>query len=801
MHGLKKITKFYDAMNFKYGFVELRTMYDAKGEMKKRPIYIKGNDWKNTESYLCNDKTNCCYIYLKPSNILVIDIDDMENHVCKKVHRIMKHITKYCIKTRKGYHYYFKYDSDLALKHLKNMGIPIDIMSGEAQIYAPPTKYSDPDGKEEFEYKPIIMESIEPIPDELKQYILDIIKEKEVIEEPEEIKERVKEDKKVREDKTYTKTSFQYEYINNDNVEKITELINQILDAKTADDYDIWIRVGMALRSEYKDNEIGFTLFKLFSNKSNKSDNDDILRKKYNSFNERNEGEKKITIGYLYYLCKKLDSVKYYDIMNIEYDITHVGIVNYINKIVPGDFLYVNGVHYAFNGKYYINDNEGLIFEKYVIFTVRNNLKASILSDIENLYKININVTDKAIFEKNIKLITKYNKYLKMLLKLEDNKFLKETFKCSASILCNNDILFDSNKYFVPFNNVIYDLQTETFIPHKKEYYIKKTMGYDWVEPTENKINILKKMISKIQPNDAIKDKLLRCYSYALDGSYSKGKFFIYTGRGSNGKTVLDELILSMMGNFGYRGNNSILIEKRKSGGANTDYANLNEKRLVVYSETEQCNKLQNNIIKEITGTSQISARAIYSNDDKTNLCGIYVLECNILPTFASALTDAEVRRIEVIEFNSKFTFDKSEINEANFIYEADSYYSSCEFKEDYKCAMFKLLLPFYKSRKNISDNKEVNNMTSDYLALSDPFVNMLSELITKTKNMKDQVSVRIIYDILPKKYKEDNTYRQFCEYIKKNRNYNNDYIAGSKKTVCCLQGYILNEIKDECII
>ena len=49
----------------------------------------------------------------KISNIFVIDIDDLKNETAKKLNDICFEYCKWKVSTRKGYHYYFKYDQRL----------------------------------------------------------------------------------------------------------------------------------------------------------------------------------------------------------------------------------------------------------------------------------------------------------------------------------------------------------------------------------------------------------------------------------------------------------------------------------------------------------------------------------------------------------------------------------------------------------------------------------------------------------------------------------------------------------------
>ena len=172
-------------------------------------------------------------------------------------------------------------------------------------------------------------------------------------------------------------------------------------------------------------------------------------------------------------------------------------------------------------------------------------------------------------------------------------------------------------------------------------------------------------------------------------------KFIIMSGCGRNGKGVVNELVMAMFGQYGYKLRmESLCLTNRNS--TNPDIANCNNKRFVVSSECKERYGFDNNIIKLLTGGCEMSARQLYSTNTKVNLCLTLIVECNNKPEFQDTITKADINRLIHLDFPNEFTDDISKVNNIN-IFEANEYYKTEEFRNEYRSAMFWLLIDTYK--------------------------------------------------------------------------------------------------------
>lgn len=101
-----------------------------------------------------------------------------------------------------------------------------------------------------------------------------------------------------------------------------------------------------------------------------------------------------------------------------------------------------------------------------------------------------------------------------------------------------------------------------------------------------------------------------------LDGKNKESMFFLLVGKGSNGKSVLVELVKSVMGEH-YAVKLPISFITQKTNNADTAspaLMMLENARFVYYSESNQCEILNMAKIKEFTGQETLAGRKLYSN-------------------------------------------------------------------------------------------------------------------------------------------------------------------------------------------
>jgi len=108
------------------------------------------------------------------------------------------------------------------------------------------------------------------------------------------------------------------------------------------------------------------------------------------------------------------------------------------------------------------------------------------------------------------------------------------------------------------------------------------------------------------KPDPVLAAYIQRWAGYSLTGMVSAEKFFFGFGKGRNGKNVLIETLLDLLGDYGYRAGAKIFSDKEHD----TVIASLAGRRMVFVDETVK-QKINDGRVKMLTGSSHITARKI----------------------------------------------------------------------------------------------------------------------------------------------------------------------------------------------
>jgi P4 family phage/plasmid primase-like protien len=197
--------------------------------------------------------------------------------------------------------------------------------------------------------------------------------------------------------------------------------------------------------------------------------------------------------------------------------------------------------------------------------------------------------------------------------------------------------------------------------------YITKTTGINYVEfDTTNKENTkiadeLMTFMDKLFPipdlNRYMWDHLASC----LIGTNKNQTFNVYHGSGSNGKSILADLMSYTLGEYKGTIPITLVTEKRNTiGGTSSEVIALKGIRYAVMQEPSKGMKLNEGIMKELTGGDPIQARALYAESEifepqfKLVVCtnNLFDIESN---------DDGTWRRIRKCDFLAKFVDEGEE--------------------------------------------------------------------------------------------------------------------------------------------
>lgn len=499
------------------------------------------------------------------------------------------------------------------------------------------------------------------------------------------------------------------------------------------DSYESWISVGMALRNTFINETDAFDLFNYFSVKGNNYDGKEITLKKFNTFIKK-KGYNKYTIATIYYYAIEDNKPKFIEIMNKNtFDLEQFDMCKYVKMLAGKVFIYIvkNSIYtlYCFNGKIWKKDDS---------------LFKSFLSN--ELYEFLKMILIELYFEHR-----EFNHMKAQIKRLKSAMFKNGIVESYKEVNGREDIKLDDNENLLGFDNMVYDFEEKCFREYRYDDYVSITTGYDWRKPSDAEIEKVNELIKLIMPDENERNTYLQILATCLHGQAVE-KFIIFNGGGRNGKGMINDLLLTALGNYAMEANNSLLFEASKCG-SNPEKANIHKKRLVIFREPPENKSFENSVIKELTGGGKFSARGHFESETQKELCLTLIVECNKKPLFKEEPTQADIMRLIDIYFGSTFTEDNSLLDSKNRIYPCNPFYKTPKFKNQYKYALIKILLPyFYKYQENnycITIADSIKERSQNYLDLSYKLVAWFKSEFEFTGNKEDIIKMKDLYEHL----------------------------------------------------
>ena len=157
----------------------------------------------------------------------------------------------------------------------------------------------------------------------------------------------------------------------------------------------------------------------------------------------------------------------------------------------------------------------------------------------------------------------------------------------------------------LPVANGTLDLRSGQLGEHRREHRMTRTTAVAWspcaVCPT------WLAFLERVLPDAEVRDFIRRAVGYSLTGSVAEQKLFFLYGSGRNGKSVFLEILEALAGEYSTPTRMETLTINR--GAIPNDIAALAGARVVTVSETAEGARLNESLVKDLTGGDAISAR------------------------------------------------------------------------------------------------------------------------------------------------------------------------------------------------
>ena len=297
---------------------------------------------------------------------------------------------------------------------------------------------------------------------------------------------------------------------------------------------------------------------------------------------------------------------------------------------------------FVWNGKQWLRDSEGLHVEQLaerLVPTIRAHLTLLDAGASKGL---------KAQLAKSAAMLSSQGARKNMVLYTKSTPFLW---------LEAED--FDNEPHLLNTQNGIVNLDTGHKEPHDPSMMCSRIAAIDY--DAEAQCPRFMKFLDEITCGDAeLQEWLQVFFGYCLTGNTSEQLFTVFYGTGSNGKSVLMNVITHILGDYALESpSETIMLRKNPSSNSN-DLARLRGARLATVRETSQGQRLDESLVKSLTGGDKIVARFLHKEFFEFHSLAKWVLFTNHKPIIRGT-DDGIWRRLRLVPFKLHVPTEKQD--------------------------------------------------------------------------------------------------------------------------------------------
>ena len=461
------------------------------------------------------------------------------------------------------------------------------------------------------------------------------------------------------------------DFNSNIKIETIKFLLNECIRDSLCNDgkQNEWCKVAQVIKNELG-NE-GYDLFydwtKQFGTENKKKEAFEIYSKyiKITSLKTKN----RITLGSLHYWAKENNYETYIsrfqqksyekdiDIETVIEQDTEYSIAVHFNKLYGDKYKYIDGK------KSYYKFNENKLWEEETTSASIRNLLSLEYKDIFEAYsdiiskdiKEDSDESENNYLKKKIKTIYEITRRLQKT--VDKNNILREF----QDLIINSRFCDDMNKQknMLPIKNKkILNLITLQTVERRMEHKFDYECDANYIKLSLEEENDINQYFLDLFCNDQLMvDCIINIFKSIFSGNKLRYIFF-FTGSGMNGKSLLFSILNKIFKTSMNTISKNVILDLKQNNSITTEFEKLDKCRLGYITELKETDKLNETVIKQISGGDAIDLRALYKTnttiEPTSNLCVL----TNKLPSFEKE--KAIVDRIIVIPFKNTFEIDSS---------------------------------------------------------------------------------------------------------------------------------------------
>ena len=317
--------------------------------------------------------------------------------------------------------------------------------------------------------------------------------------------------------------------------------------------------------------------------------------------------------------------------------------------------------------------------------------------------------------------ILRIDKIVKRL--VEDPAWTRVLIKAAARPeLRIDELLFNSKANLILVDNGVVDLETgiirdpspsDLFTINSPIIYDLEAVAPEW-----------ERVINEIFDGD---EQLIHEFQKALGstlGAEMPENIFFFIGKGANGKSLITDILMKILGDYSSPAPSSIIVQKSKQHISNDQHI-LMHKRAVIITEVPVGATLDEHTIKSVVGTRTSISRGLYKDFTRVENTAKIIASLNEMPAIKD-FTQGLYRRLMLFEFK------------VSFLGREDTGLYDRLVNNELPGIVNWLIAGYQASKKEgFCQTEEMQNALDHYMSLCDPLYSFIKEIIIEDPESK----------------------------------------------------------------
>lgn len=208
-----------------------------------------------------------------------------------------------------------------------------------------------------------------------------------------------------------------------------------------------------------------------------------------------------------------------------------------------------------------------------------------------------------------------FEDYKKHMKKTRSNNSKKAMVKELEHLVAVSPNELDADRLLVNVQNGVLNLRDFSVTEHKPDFLMTRMLGTSMSESPKRPEKWLAFLNQIFSGDKELIRYIQKALGYSLSGDTSEQCAFFLYGTGRNGKSTFLEVVRKIMGDYATNIQPESIMVKSSTNNANSDIARLKGARLVTSAEPNEGMRLNEGLLKQLTGDDMITARKLYGDE------------------------------------------------------------------------------------------------------------------------------------------------------------------------------------------